>query len=265
VTTHPTWQRLLLEETGSTQDHGRQLALAEPGIHRAIRAVRQTAGRGRRGNQWSSPEGGLWCTLTIPTHHHPEPFHNLLVALAARQAVCQLLGKSSTGVALKWPNDLVVDGRKWGGVVAEVCGPPSAPDVLFGIGLNLQIEALQLQKDPHVPREATSILAEFGHSPSPAEVLESILSHLDTLLLEDRQQGGRERNRLRVAEVLETLGQKIRWNGPGDECGEGEACGIAPDGALVVERHSPAPRETCQLRSAQIYQLRGEETDDPHR
>ncbi len=252
----PPWKRIHLEQTSSTQQEARRLCLLEPGVRRAIRSVRQLSGRGRRGNSWASPEGGLWCTLTLPCREGPDPFHNLLVALAALRAVSDGLGVGHHRLALKWPNDLIFDGRKWGGVLAEVFGSGKPQEVLFGIGLNLQISENQLKEQREIPVEATSILAEFGHSPSPEAVLESILSHLDQLLEEDRTEGGRERNRLQIAEVLDTIGRRIRWVTHGDEDGEGEATGIASDGALIVERNSPTPGRVDQLRSAEISHVR---------
>ena len=167
-----------------------------------------------------------------------------------------LLGPSQSCLALKWPNDLIIHGRKWGGVIAELCGPTDQQEILFGIGLNLQIEAETLHQHPGIPEETTSILSEFGHSPSPEEVLESILLHVDRLLEEDRSTGGRERSRLQVAAVLDTLGRRIHWDGPGDQYGEGEAIEITADGTLIVEKDTPAPREMCQLRSARISHVR---------
>lgn len=255
------WEMLLLPQTTSTQQEGRRLCAERAGVRRAIRAVQQTEGRGRRGTRWVSPVGGLWCTLTIPAPHGADPFDNLLVALAAREAVAGLLGRGQSFLALKWPNDLIIDGRKWGGVIAELCGPADQQEILFGIGLNLQIEVDTLQQHRGIPEETTSILSEFGHSPSPEEVLESILLHVDRLLEEDRSTGGRERSRLQVAAVLDTLGRRIRWDGPGDQSGEGEAIEITADGTLIVEKDTPAPREMCQLRSARISHVRVQKGD----
>lgn len=250
------WKKIVLDETSSTQDEARRLVLAEPGVRRAIRTRLQHKGRGRLGNDWHSPEGGLWCTLTLPAPAGPDPFHNLLVALAARNSIASLLPKESLHLALKWPNDLMVGDRKWGGVLAEIAGSSESPEILFGIGLNLDIEAKVLREHPEMPAEATSIRAEFGHSPSPAQALESILSHLDRLLDEDLSEGGRERNRLRIAEVLDTIGRQIQWKGPADRTGTGEATGISPEGALIVERTSPGPPGEEQLRSAEISHVR---------
>ncbi|MGE4601770.1 MAG: biotin--[acetyl-CoA-carboxylase] ligase [Planctomycetota bacterium] len=250
------WQIIVLDETTSTQDEGRRLVSEKPGIRRAIRARRQSSGRGRLGNDWHSPEGGLWCTLTLPVPDGPDPFHNLLLALAARDSVASSLGNKGLRLALKWPNDLMIGSRKWGGVLAEIAGTSTSPEVLFGIGLNLDVEQESLRKHPGMPKQATSIRAEFGHSPSPAQALQSILSNLDRLLEEDHAKGGRERNRLRVAEVLDTIGRHIHWKGPADRTGEGEATGISPEGALIVDRTSPGPPGEELLRSAEISHVR---------
>ena len=141
-------------------------------------------------------------------------------------------------------------------ILAEIAGTSTSPEVLFGIGLNLDVEQESLREHPGLSEQATSIRVEFGHSPSPEQALQSILSNLDRLIEEDHSKGGRERNRLRVAEVLDTIGRHIHWKGPADRTGEGEATGISPEGALIVERTSPGPPGEEQLRSAEISHVR---------
>ena len=249
------WQWIRLAETTSTQEEAKRLVERDPGRKRAILAEVQRAGRGRRGNQWESPLGGLWCTLVYPLKETPDPFLNLLLGISVQRGVGSLLPKSPS-LSLKWPNDLMVLGRKWGGILSEVVLTPSGPEVLMGVGLNLQISAEELRKHPQIPREATSILAEFGQSPSPEEALESILKEFEEAIQEDLTPGGRSRQRLRVASVLDTIGRRISWFDLEGNARQGEAVSLTEDGALVVETDSPGQDRQIELRSAEIRHLR---------
>ena len=86
----------------------RELLTRELGDRQVVIASMQTAGRGRAANSWESPRGGLWCSFSLIRDEPPDPFLGLIVARAAQRAVQDLVGKNSTCLALKWPNDLVV-------------------------------------------------------------------------------------------------------------------------------------------------------------
>ena len=249
------WQWIRLSETPSTQLEARRLVESAPGCKRVVIAERQLAGRGRRGNHWESPSGGLWCTLVLPLKNEPDPFLNLLLGLAVQKGIGDLLPKWPP-LSIKWPNDLMVCGKKWGGILSEVMVTPQGTEVLMGIGLNLQISSQELHRRPEVPSEATTILAEFGQSPSPEEALESILKEFDESVLEDLKPGGRSRNQLRVASVLDTIGRRITWLDLEGQRMQGEAISLTEDGALVVEIESSGQPRRVELRSAEIHHLR---------
>ncbi|MAJ29187.1 biotin--[acetyl-CoA-carboxylase] ligase [bacterium TMED181] len=249
------WQWHRLAETPSTQLEARRLVETAPGCKRVVIAERQLAGRGRRGNLWESPPGGLWCTLVMPLERDPDPFLNLLLGLAVQKGVGLLL-PNWPPLSIKWPNDLMVCGKKWGGILSEVMLTPQGTEVLMGVGLNLQISSQELHRHPEVPSEATTILAEFGQSPSPEEALESILKEFDASVLEDLKPGGRSRNQLRVASVLDTIGRKITWLDLEGQQRRGEAISLTEDGALIVETESSGQPRRVELRSAEIRHVR---------
>ena len=254
------WQWIHLAETPSTQGEARRLVETEPGRRRAVIAKRQLAGRGRRGNLWESPVGGLWCTLTCPLNSTPDPFLNLILALSVQRGLSRHL-PPSPALSLKWPNDLMIQNRKWGGILSEVIVTPEGPEVLMGVGLNLQIGAEELKKHSQIPKNATSILAEFGQSPSPEEALESILREFDEAIQEDLAPGGRSRSQLRVASVLDTIGRRISWFDLEGHSQQGEAVSLSEDGALVVETGSSAKKKRIELRSAEIRHLRDDRSE----
>ncbi len=111
----------------STQDVARQIM--RPGV--VVVADAQTKGRGRRGREWSSPPGGLWMTAILETGIPPN-----LLSLGAGAAVSRSLEKFGYKTCLKWPNDVMMDGRKLAGIIGERHGNL----VLLGIGINLRNE-----------------------------------------------------------------------------------------------------------------------------
>ncbi len=254
------WTVFERDEVGSTQDEVRELLRQGLTPPLAVRAETQAAGRGRRGHRWESPRGGLWLSVALSVPPPADPFLGLLAAAAALDSVAETLpGGARERLALRWPNDLVIRGRKWGGVIGEVeAGNGTELRLVLGIGLNLRVPADELPRTDPPALPTTSILAEFGQSPSPALTLPRILSHLDTRLAADRSEGGRGQSLAALCAMLETLGRPVRWR-EGDRRGEGVATGLAPDGGLEVEvlgppGTAPAPRRI--LRAAEIEHLR---------
>ena len=135
----------IFEEVGSTNDVVRELA-EKGGAHgAAVAARRQTAGRGRRGHVWESPLGNLYLSILL----RPDVAPSRLPGLAAACGLGALDGLQIAGVSnevqLKWPNDLLAQERKLGGILVEV-GRGSAEDVfaVCGIGINLEISPRNL-------------------------------------------------------------------------------------------------------------------------
>ena len=121
------------EEIDSTNEEARRLALAgEPGPI-WLTATRQTAGRGRRGRNWETPSGNLAATLLIhparPEREWPQ------LSFAAAIAASDMASSFAPGarIALKWPNDVLADGRKLAGILLENAHGALA----IGIGVNL--------------------------------------------------------------------------------------------------------------------------------
>src|SRR5258706_6691405 len=140
-----------VERCGSTNS----VLLAEKGLARPVLllADEQTAGRGRRGGRWhSAPGAGLTLSLAVPVRR---PLRELAaLPLVARVAVARAL--HSLGVsraALKWPNDIVVDGAKLGGILAETKSLNGAIKAGGGIGLHFRAAA-ELETPPPPPGAA---------------------------------------------------------------------------------------------------------------
>ncbi len=251
-TSIPGWTLELHDSLPSTQRALEERMAIAPRDRHVIIAAEQSAGRARRGNRWESPRGGLWCSFSLGGRARPDPFLSLVVALAARDALSELLPPARLG--LKWPNDLVAGGRKWGGLLSTTHACGGRWNLLFGLGLNLDIPARALAD---VEPPATSLRAEFGRSPSPLEALPRILSRLDAYLAADEERG-REPLRARVASSLVTLGRNISWQEvAGAERGarprRGRALSLEADGGLRVRLEDGSE---ITLRNGPVHHVR---------
>jgi len=153
--------RIYLNETGSTNSYLKLLALRSEATRLAVFTNIQTEGRGSHGKLWSSPIGGLYGSFLIHIPHLVESsFHLGCASLAASLAVAEFLEdqlKGSANISLKWPNDVLVNGKKVCGILCE-----ALPDnrLILGIGLNLQVSLEVLQPFKQKAFSATSIHLE---------------------------------------------------------------------------------------------------------
>lgn len=136
----PFYRLIALETVGSTNLEARELADAGADEGTIVWAKRQEQGVGRRGRQWSSPEGNLYCSLILRPECDPSAAARLsfLTALAIRRAVTKFV-KSGTDVHLKWPNDVLIEGRKSAGILLESKMKPDGQMsyVIVGTGINI--------------------------------------------------------------------------------------------------------------------------------
>jgi BirA family biotin operon repressor/biotin-[acetyl-CoA-carboxylase] ligase len=200
--------RLHLRSIGSTNARARELAEAGAPHGTAVTAGEQTAGRGRQGRGWSTPPGSaLALSLVI---REPDP----LLSLRAGLAVADLAGE---GALVKWPNDVLVGGRKVAGVLVE--GRPQEGWAVLGIGVNAALDLSVLPED--IRERAGSLGWQPRELPRALEeLLAALAARLD-------QPPDAVLAALRERDALS--GRPVRWNG-----GEGTGAGIAGDGALLV-------------------------------
>ncbi len=193
---------------GSTNARARELAAAGAPHGTAVTADEQSEGRGRQGRTWSAAAGrALLCSVVV---RDPPA----LLPLAAGVAVASVVGP---GAWIKWPNDVLVAGRKVAGILAE--GRPQEGWAVVGIGLNV---ALRIED---LPVELRSTAGTLELEPDAIEpTLEALLARLEHWLAADAAAlvaAVRERDAL--------LGQEVRWAG-----GRGVGAGIDAGGRLVV-------------------------------
>jgi BirA family transcriptional regulator, biotin operon repressor / biotin---[acetyl-CoA-carboxylase] ligase len=158
-------QRHDLATTDSTSTHA--AGLLRDGAHRPVlvTAREQTAGRGRHGRAWHSPVGGAWFTLGWPTTASPDTLAPapLVVGLAIRETLIHAHAIAPTRLRLKWPNDLLLDGRKVAGILCEqhVRHDAAPRPLLVGVGINANLAPQALGDQLRQP--ATTLRAALGH------------------------------------------------------------------------------------------------------
>lgn len=162
------------DELDSTNAEARRRAEAGEGGPVWITAARQTAGRGRRGRAWASPAGNLAATLLFSIDKSPAEAAQVsfLAALAACDLADTCLGQ---GIArVKWPNDVLLHGRKAVGVLVESGQRPNGPLWLaMGVGINLA------QAPQDVERPAAAFSEFTGKAPEPLEALEVLATSFE--------------------------------------------------------------------------------------
>ena len=187
----------------------------------------QTAGRGRMDRSWSSPEGqGVWLSVLLRPKMNAEsaPLITFCCAIAMAKAVRQCTGLD---VQIKWPNDLVLHGKKLCGILLEMVFDGQGYAVVAGTGLNVREEAYP----PELAERATSI-AEWADVPNRGAIIAAYLDALEEAVsaLEDRGFAG-------IAEEFRreciTLGSQVHVLGT-DASFTGVAEDIDETGALLV-------------------------------
>jgi BirA family transcriptional regulator, biotin operon repressor / biotin---[acetyl-CoA-carboxylase] ligase len=200
--------RLHLRETTSTNDRARALAVAGAPHGTLVTAGVQTAGRGRQGRTWTAPPGSSLLLSLVLREVDP------LLSLRAGLAVADLAGAAAR---VKWPNDVLLDGRKVAGILAE--GRPQEGWAVLGIGVNAAVE----------PDELVAGAGTLGRARGELDaVLEELLLALERRLGEPAEACLAA---LRGRDAL--LDQPLSWAG-----GSGTGGGIDERGALRVRLDS---------------------------
>jgi BirA family biotin operon repressor/biotin-[acetyl-CoA-carboxylase] ligase len=239
----------MVEETASTIDLAWEW-LEEGGPEGGVVIARhQTKGRGRLGRGWASPAGGLWMSVIARPQVPGAGAGRLgiIMGVSAAEAVAESAGLT---VGLKWPNDLVAEGRKLGGVLIEtrVAGS-QVTEAVLSLGVNVNVGSRDLPEE--IRETATSILALTGRELALESVAVGVLNRLAELWPEALKVAPllparwRERDVLLGREVtVRTAGQMLR----------GIADGIDEEGRLVLsmgnERRTVAAGEVGLVRDA---------------
>jgi BirA family biotin operon repressor/biotin-[acetyl-CoA-carboxylase] ligase len=197
-----------------------------------VLAEEQTAGRGRAGRAWHSERGtGIYITLLLRPKISPvqAPLLTMMAGLSTRAAI---QAQTDLTIDLKWPNDLMLRGKKLGGILTEMHAEPSEVRfVIVGIGINANQEKFPSE----LSLIATSLRAQTGRSVSRMELLVRLLREFETDYNRFLREGAAS-----VTQRFESVSSYARGKrvsvASGTETYSGVTAGLSPEGLLRVER-----------------------------
>ena len=220
----------------STQDIA--IKLAEVGAQEGtvVVAEKQKKGRARVGRKWAAPEGGIWfSTILKPKIPTAE---STILPLAAALAVCNAVrNECKLDAKLKWPNDVIITGKKVSGILAEMsCEADRINYVVIGIGVNANVNVKKLEsmiRGTEGYYGATSLMKEWGKEVDRIKLLRSILSELEEIYLNLEREGSHMIIKA-WKDLSATLGRNVTVS-MNEMSFEGKAIDIDYDGALLVK------------------------------
>lgn len=228
------WERLwevplleVHERIGSTNDRIRELGEAGAAPFTTVIAEEQRAGRGRSGRSWHSPPGaGLWLSVLVrpPGAGAPPPLASLLAGVAAARAIEAVA--PGIRAAIKWPNDMLIAGRKVCGILCEASG---GGRLVVGVGVNVRQQPADFPEE--IRDRATSLEAEVGKRVSRGRLAGLLIREMRRLFLGGPGERLPEEVIGEVRRRDALRGRRVRVSGGG----EGVARGVTDEGALRVE------------------------------
>lgn len=240
----------VVDEAGSTNALVARRAREGAPDGLVVVADHQTAGRGRLDRSWETPPGtavtfSMLLRPTAPARTWP------WLPLLAGYAVDKALQAVGLDAGVKWPNDVLVDGRKVAGILVERVDTPDGPAAVVGVGINVAQTAEQLP----VPT-ATSLELELGRPVDRTEVLVAVLNAVREAV-DAWQLGGDDGGRRLAASYAAacvTVGRDVRVDLPDGSVLEGRASAVDESGRLVVESggrsHAVAAGDVVHVRTA---------------
>jgi BirA family transcriptional regulator, biotin operon repressor / biotin---[acetyl-CoA-carboxylase] ligase len=219
-------------KTDSTNRVALELGHAGEPEGAVVLAEEQTAGRGRAGHQWHSERAtGIYATLLLRPNLAPvqAPLLTMMAGLSAHAAVQAVSGLQ---VDLKWPNDLLIGGKKAGGILTEMHAEPTQIRlVIVGIGINVNQERFP----PELAGISTSLRLESGRKQSRLEVLVQFLRQFERDYDELLREGASSVVKRFEAVSSYAHGKRVRVTS-GKESYTGVTAGLESEGLLRVKR-----------------------------
>ncbi|BDG01621.1 biotin--[acetyl-CoA-carboxylase] ligase [Anaeromyxobacter oryzae] len=236
------------EELGSTSDRAKELADEGAAHGEVVVAETQTAGRGRRGRTWiSPPRRNLYFSVVLRPDLPPARAAEL--TLVASLAICDALRQAGVDAGIKWPNDVLVGGKKIAGILTELAAEPDRVHwVVVGVGVNVNARVEDFPAE--LREEATSVAIE-RHEPAPRALFAAAcLTALEGWIDVHAEQGFAPiRNAWRERSV--TLGRQVLVRSDGREIA-GVAEDIDEQGALLVR----TPERVERILAGDVHLLR---------
>lgn len=218
--------------TDSTNTRLKELAREGAPHGTVLLALRQTEGRGRMGRSFISPENGLYMSVLLRPECPPEKLPTLTPCAAL--AVCRALERScGVKAEIKWPNDLLIGGKKLCGILTEgVAGDDGKMAAVIGIGINLNTTAADFPEE--LRSSVCSVLDVTGSDTDECSLAEAILYQFNDVY--GRWCAGDSSLRDEYRKLCTTLGRDVNVLRNGEAC-PARALDIGEDFSLLVERH----------------------------
>lgn len=230
----------LFSEVSSTNTLAMEMAAQGAAEGTVVIAEMQTGGKGRLGRKWISPKGNLYASVilrpNIPTHKAP------LITLAGAVAVASAISKyCEVQAAIKWPNDILISGKKVAGLLTEMSAEPDRiKHIALGIGVDVNMELSELP--PDVRALSTTLAVEAGENIDRMSLLQQLLRDLEhwyQVFLKS------EADVLKEWEALSmTAGNRVAVSGLGETL-EGLAQGIDQEGRLIIALDDGSRRQVA--------------------
>ena len=226
------------DQTDSTNLRAKAMAADGAPEGTLVIAEEQTQGRGRRGRDWFSPPGaGVYLSLIIRPDILPQeaPRFALLTAAAVAEAVREI---TTLETKIKWPNDILIGGRKLGGILTEISMEMDKVEyMIVGLGLNVNLAREAFPSD--LQGLGTSIHAEMGRPLPRLPLVRRILERFEETYNE-YQRNGFASIRRRWQDFMDMSGRKVAVDAMGRRF-TGEVMDFDEDGYLVVREHNGGP------------------------
>ena len=218
---------LYYPELTSTMDEAARLGQEEAEEGAVVVAEKQSAGRGRQGRSWVSQPGNLLVSVLFRPTLETLPFINIIGGIAAARSVRKVTGLD---VKIKWPNDLLIVGRKAAGILAEsaIVGN-SVWYAVLGVGMNVSLDTKQIEE---ISPFAISVNSAAGKEVPREDLLRQFLMDLDSLYI---ALNNGESPMQEWQGMLETIGQRLvaTW---GDDTYHGVAEDTDELGNLILRQ-----------------------------
>ena len=225
------------DEAVSTNNIAKEIA-ATSNEGTIVIAEQQRSGRGRLGREWVSPRGGIWFSLILKPK---TPVKNASrITLIAGLAVAKTIRNLGIEASIKWPNDVLVNGKKVCGILTEIEAElDQIAYVVVGIGINVNFELKDIPSE--FQETTTTVKQEMGHYIDRLQFIQDLLFELEQQYIKFSTQSFNSILSEWVA-MSDTIGKEVKVTTP-NKIIEGKAIGITPDGALIVKKNDGSRQE----------------------
>ena len=222
------------QDVDSTNVKAKALAAKGAPEGTLVVAEKQRRGKGTRGKTWLSPNGGIYLSLIARPAIAPSeaPGITLMTSVAVADAILSL---ADISVAIKWPNDILIGGRKLAGILTEMSTRMDSVDyIVVGLGVNVNMAAEDFPVS--LRGQATSLLVETGAPSSRVRLVRAFLEHFEKCYDQLSNEGFDPILR-RWRTLTNVFGRRVRIEAMGNAC-SGEVVDVDSDGALIIQDRS---------------------------